>query len=335
MARTLQTLRQSDESRTGVEGLQAESRTPGAALRQEGEPTVAAPVEPDADLSEATEEIPYIEVGGKETPIEASPSVLAFSPRPAPKLQLHRPEREEPAPNGDASEVIVEEEVSVRFRPWPAGEPLPPPERRIAASVLAFHEPEHRTCIAYRQVGMAIENQLPAGRPQTLCFTSVSRETRASDLVLNLAIMHAYDQSLKHVIVDANIISARTTELLGFTGVQGLRDVLAGLCSLRQALVDTGVAGLQALPVGRPNPLAPIVAGNAMASVLRHLQARFDWVIIDAPPWDGRPDVTALGAACDAIYVVVRKQEAESDVVRTLLQLIPQQGGRLRGCVVV
>jgi len=78
-----------------------------------------------------------------------------------------------------------------------------------------------------------------------------------------------------------------------------------------------------ALTAGRENPLPCLVAGDAMLAVLRHLKASFDCVMIDAPAWDGRPDVTALGSACDAIYVVVSKGEADRETTRNLLQLIP------------
>ena len=70
-----------------------------------------------------------------------------------------------------------------------------------------------------------------------------------------------------------------------------------------------------------------------MRSVLRHLRDRFDLVLVDAAPWDGRPEVVTLGSFCDAVYLVLRQNDAETPLVQELRQLIPQQGSRLRGCI--
>jgi Mrp family chromosome partitioning ATPase len=70
-----------------------------------------------------------------------------------------------------------------------------------------------------------------------------------------------------------------------------------------------------------------------MRAVLGHLRGRFDLVLVDAMPWDGRPDVVALGACCDAVYLVVRQEDAPKPEVADLFQIIPQQGSRLCGCI--
>lgn len=310
------------------------------ALRRDGEPSrfkivkVAAPPVVSAETP-VEEEIPYIEVGGKDTPMEASPSVLACTPRPAPKLQLHRPEAvEAPAAEEPKAPPVIEAATTIiTFKPLTGEiEPLAPATERPAPELLAFHQPEHAVSQQYGQVAKAIDQQLPAGKSRVLLFTAAAGADTA-DVVLNLAIVQARQRPSRQVVVDAQLREARTTARLGLTGRAGLRDVLAGFCSLERALVDTGIESLVALTAGRENPLPCLVAGEAMLSVLRHLKSRFDCVMIDAPAWDGRPDVTALGSACDAIYVVVSKAEADCETTRNLLQLIPLQGGRLKGCV--
>lgn len=310
------------------------------ALRRDGEASrfkVVRAAAPSVVSTEAPiqEEIPFIEVGGKDTPMEASASVLACAPRPAPKLQLHRPEAiETPAAEEPKAPPVVETAATIiTFKPLAgAVEPLAPVSERLAPELLTFHQPDHAVSKQYGEVAKAIDQQLPAGKSRALLFTAAAGAD-TSDVVLNLAIVQARQRPSRQVVVDAHLREARTTARLGLSGRAGLRDVLTGLCSLERALVDTGIESLVALTAGRENPLPCLVAGDAMLSVLRHLKSRFDCVMIDAPAWDGRPDVTALGSACDAIYVVMSKAEADSETTRNLLQLIPLQGGRLRGCV--
>ena len=63
------------------------------------------------------------------------------------------------------------------------------------------------------------------------------------------------------------------------------------------------------------------------------LGERGDLVLGDGPSWDGRSEVVLLGTACDAVYLVLPDSEAESPEAEALCQLIPEQGGRLAGCI--
>jgi Mrp family chromosome partitioning ATPase len=323
------------------------------ALRRDDQPSrlklSAPPAAPEKAEVASEEEIPFIEVGGKNTPTEASASVLACAPRETPKLQLHRPEPVDPPAIEEAKKPEAKKPAGAELKTGPtpemattiitfkplagAAETLPPAKARLSPELLAFHQPDHAVTRQYEQVASAIGKQLSAGRSHVLLFTAASARTDSSNVVLNLSVVLGRQRSSRLVVVDAHPQQAQTSARLGLTGRPGLRDVLSGFCSLDRVLVDTGIASLTALAVGRDNPLPCLVAGDAMLAVLRHLKARFDCVMIDAPPWDGRPDVTALGTACDAIYVVLGKAEAESDATRNLLELIPQQGGCLRGCI--
>lgn len=319
MARTLQALRRD------VEPSRLQAAPPVAAPAAPASAPASAPVE---------EEIPFIEVGGKDTPIEASPSVMACTPAPAPRLQLHRPEAVEPlaAEAPKAPQVVDQPPIIVEFRPVIIEAPLAPARERVAPELLTFHQPDHAISRQYELVAKSIEQQQPGGKSRALFFTAAA-DADVSEVVLNLAVVQARSRTSRLIVVDAQLEEARTTARLGLSGRAGLRDVLGGFCSLERALIDTGIESLMVLTAGRENPLPCLVAGDAMLSVLRHLKAKFDCVMIDAPGWSGRPDVTALGAACDAIYVVVSKAEAESETTRSLLQLIPLQGGSLKGCV--
>jgi Mrp family chromosome partitioning ATPase len=339
MARTLQALRHQED--------------------HQRELPMAPPITPALNatpesLPEPVEEIPFIEVGGKNTPMEASASVLACSPRPAPKLQLHRPELVEPkATHEPVVKTVIETDIVpesgaeasadapieppatiIAFRPLTDSAPaMRPASERIAPELLTFHQPDHAVSRQYEQVAAALGQQANGGRSRVLFFTAPGLETDTSSTVLNLAVVEARKKASRLVVVDARLGDARTTARLGLTGRPGLRDVLGGFCSLQKALVETGIESLMALAAGRENPTPCLIAGDAMLSILRHLKSRFDCVMIDAPAWDGRPDVTALGAACDAVYVVMGKAEAESKTTRELLQLIPLQGGSLKGCI--
>jgi len=56
-------------------------------------------------------------------------------------------------------------------------------------------------------------------------------------------------------------------------------------------------------------------------------------VLVDGPRWDGRPEVVALGCACDAVCLCMPEAEQHRPETTDLLQIIPEQGAILCGCV--
>ncbi len=63
-----------------------------------------------------------------------------------------------------------------------------------------------------------------------------------------------------------------------------------------------------------------------MRSVSAICGGSFDLVAVDGPRWDGRPDIVAIGVACDAVYVATPETEAEMPQVDQLIQVISEQG---------
>ena len=78
----------------------------------------------------------------------------------------------------------------------------------------------------------------------------------------------------------------------------------------------------------------PRLLGDALRPVLRQLRERFELVLLDAPCWDGRPEMVALSSVCDLTYLVLPEAESETPDTEAWLRTLPQQGARLRGCIV-
>ena len=56
---------------------------------------------------------------------------------------------------------------------------------------------------------------------------------------------------------------------------------------------------------------------------------------MDLGCWDGRPETICLGVLGDAVYVVAPQNDEGSPEVVELMRLIPRQGGRLHGCILI
>lgn len=274
-------------------------------------------------------DIPFIEVGPHHW-LEASPGVLAAGnvakrnaaptrvtpAAPAVSLTVtgERAEAQKPAPR----------KVTLRELPAKAQ------TADFAPELVAFHAPRHPVSMQYREL---IQTMLHANEGQALLFTAARGEAGATTAILNLAISAA-QLGRSVVVVDANWSRPAVGSRLGIPESPGLRELLSGKVDLERALRKTPLSQLQAIAAGL-SPVGTVtrLPSERMHALLTRLRERYDVIFIDAPSWDGRPELVALGQSCDAVYLVLPEAEAESREAQSLCQLIPEQGAKLAGCV--
>jgi tyrosine-protein kinase Etk/Wzc len=225
---------------------------------------------------------------------------------------------------------------TIWFKPYPVPPPpLPHAEDRFTRDLVAFHRPDDPVSEEYRGLLKALLAQLPGTRGPVLLLTGAAQQIGTTTVSLNLAITAARAGKLRVAVVDADVRRPAVAKCLGLPLARGLHEVLAGFVSLQRAIRETGQPNLHALTAGEPGVGCARLAGEAMRAVLRHLRGQFDLTIVDGMPWDGRPDLVALGSSCDAVFLVVPQESAETAEVADLTEVIPQQGSALGGCILL
>jgi Mrp family chromosome partitioning ATPase len=318
MGRILEALKQAE----GIRGRPAgESEAVAAPGLSQLHAAMASQAEP--------EEVPFVEVGGPRAE-RANPSMA--QPRGlGPKETPPAPPMLPPVGTAETGPVAVTfQPITVEMPGWP------PAGGQLAPELVAFHHPEHAVSEHYRSLLAGLQAQLPSGRPQVLMATAARPELSSTDVVLNLAITLARQGQTRVAVLDANLRRPAVARRLGVPGSPGLQEVLAGTVSVQRATQETEQSNLRAVTAGEAAVHGHRhLAGDALRWILRHLRQRFHWVIVDAPHWDGRPEVVALGSACDAVYLMLTQAETQAPETAALIQMIAEQGGPLRGCIVV
>ncbi|MBY0527989.1 MAG: CpsD/CapB family tyrosine-protein kinase [Gemmataceae bacterium] len=288
---------------------------------------VPAP-EPDAVVAtETAEEVPYIEVGGPRTTVDASRAVLAC-PGPVAVAARRVPAEVKPPPV-----AVSTDSWTVQFQPWSreAG-PAAAPMRRIAPEVIAYHQPDHPVARQYRSLLTGLMGQLPSGWGQVLLFTSPAPWGGTTSVLLNLAITAARQEPRRVAVVDANLRRPALAERLGLGPAHGLCDVLAGSATLANTLQETAQKNLWALPAGRSAGSAVRLPLDWLLPTLRQLRQQFDLVFVDAAAWNEGSEVSALAATCDAVYMVMNHGK-ETPAPNDPLSLLRQPPTNLQGCI--
>jgi Mrp family chromosome partitioning ATPase len=314
-------------------------------------PRIISDVESELDLEieadvegEACEDIPFIEVGPHRS-MEASASVLASGPLPKtnlPKVDLDEPMLVPPANHGCDSrgtQVKAEEPQPVVFRPSSSKTLLRRRQSKLAAELIAFHDPDHAVSGQYHNLLTAMCqgcNGRGATAAQSLLFTSILADVPTTTVMLNLAITAARLGRRRIAVLDANLHKPGIAERLGLSEEIGLRQVLSGSAKVDEALQKTEQENLFALTTGAENLGGGMrFVAETLRSAVRQVRQRFDLVFVDGPIWDGKNEVTQAAVACDAVVLVLPQTEADSPRVEALFQELPDKGIRLAGCVIV
>jgi Mrp family chromosome partitioning ATPase len=291
-----------------------------------------APTEDAEPMLAATEEIPFIEVGPRRS-LEASPSVLAYPAAASGEGRGARGEKEEPSSLATRPSLLATAEPrSVQFRAAPSGAK----RSSLASELVAYHAANQSAAQQYRDVlGAVLKASAASSRPSALLFTSAAPRIGATTALLNVAITAASHLRQRIIVVDTNFRRPALAERLGLLLAPGLREAMAGAVALDEVIQTTEQTNLFAVTAGVRTVSGVRIVPESLRSLLRQLCQRYPLVFVDGPNWDGKSDVTALGSACDAVFLVVPETEAETSQTDGLIQLISTQGARLAGCILV
>jgi Mrp family chromosome partitioning ATPase len=286
------------------------------------------------EANSATAEVPYIEVGGPGRLLDASPMVLAAGGRrPSAWKQSSLPARPQSIPLPTACSTQMAGPLMITFRPVAPLAVIGPPQERFAAELITFHKPDHFVSEQYRSLLAGIAAQAPVGGAQVLLFTAATGRTGTTTVLLNLAVTIA-KQDKRVAVVDANWRRPAIAERLGLNPGPGLADVLRGAAPWSRTLRETGQTNLLALVGAEPNRVSETGPhGEALRGLLCRLRRHFEWILIDGASWDGGPEIAALSAACDAVFLVLRPTEVETTAVAELVRLLTHLGGYVGGYI--
>ena len=207
------------------------------------------------------------------------------------------------------------------------------PELGHGGSVLV-DEPHSLTAEAFRVLRTNLGFLDVDARPRSLLMTSALTAEGKSVTTTRLAMALAQTNT-RVLIVEADL---RRPSLLGYFGMRsngkGLTEVLAGRCSLEQAVRRHDATGVYLLPSGStpPNP-SELLSSETMGSVLRTLESRYDLVLIDAPPLLPVADAAAVASRASGVVLIVRAGSTKLEDLERCIVLLGSVGAKVFGSI--
>jgi polysaccharide biosynthesis transport protein len=195
-------------------------------------------------------------------------------------------------------------------------------------------DPRSPRAEAFRSLRTNLRFVDAANHPRSVVVTSSTQGEGKSTTVANLALALA-EVGSRVCLVDADLRRPRLLHYMGLEGSIGLTDVLIYRADLSEVLQPFGRTTLTVMGAGQipPNP-SELLGSQTMIETLRDLEARFDHVLIDAPPLLPVTDATILSTLVGGAIVVVGAGIATREQLRKALESIDAVRGRTLGIVI-
>jgi succinoglycan biosynthesis transport protein ExoP len=195
---------------------------------------------------------------------------------------------------------------------------LSPPDYLLAKPLSSFAESlrKLRASILFSKVGepvqvIAVTSSLP-GEGKTTTTFSLARTLATS--------------GAKVIVVDCDLRQSAISQFLKEPASVGLLEVLNGVSTLEQAVVDDE-SGAHILPLAK-SAYTPrdVLGSSAMHRLLQELRSRYEIVLLDTAPLLAIADTRILAPHADAVVMLVRWKKTPVKAVQSALGLL--QGTR-------
>ena len=184
---------------------------------------------------------------------------------------------------------------------------------------------------AYRMLRTSILLSTAGQPPKTLLISSGQSGDGKTTTVFNLALALTQLQA-EVVIVDCDMRRPSVHKLMQMGKTEGLSSYLTSGGDLNKYINKGPVPHLSILPCGfiPPNP-SELISSGKMKELLRLLEKRFDYVILDSPPLATVTDPIILSTLVDGVILIVKSGQSKGELVARVCQYLSTVGAKVLG----
>ncbi|MBN1504634.1 MAG: CpsD/CapB family tyrosine-protein kinase [Candidatus Eisenbacteria bacterium] len=189
----------------------------------------------------------------------------------------------------------------------------------------------------WRELGMMrnlVESHLPSKKSRSLLVTSTAAGEGVSSVTANFGKVLADDPSLNVLVVDANPGAPAQHEFFGIDNANGFVELARGVLKPDEAARATVRTNLSVIPSGAASGgMLQLAGAERVVGILAALQARFNYVLLDAPPVLSHPETAVLGSRVDGVLLVVRALNTRREVAARARDTLARSGCNVIGVV--
>jgi exopolysaccharide transport family protein len=201
-------------------------------------------------------------------------------------------------------------------------------------AMVAVARPTSEMGESYQSLRTSILLATPQHPPKVVLITSSLPQEGKTTTAINTALVLA-QKNKRVLLIDADLRRPAIHRHFGLELPRGLSSVLAGSCTLEDALLASPVSpNLIVLPAG-PVPPSPaeLLGSTAMHELIQHCREQFDHIVIDTPPVLSVTDAALLSIEADTCLIVVRAASTTKGALRRTCDKLRQVNARVMGAV--
>lgn len=169
---------------------------------------------------------------------------------------------------------------------------------------------------------------------KVILVTSAASNEGKTSLAVQLAVSLARASGRPTLLVDGDMRSPDIHQLLGLTLEPGLADVLAGECSVEDAVQSEYSDQLHVLAAGRIRTSPHRLVGNGtLRPMFAEFRKRYDYTVVDTPPLLAVSETLVLAKQADAALICAMRDTSRIDQVRRAYDRLVAASGRPVGVV--
>lgn len=188
-----------------------------------------------------------------------------------------------------------------------------------------------------RELGMlrnALEARLEKPTQRSLVFTSSMHGEGVTSMALGYSRLLVMHGSSRVLLVELNGRSPSLASRLALSGVEGVTHYFDGSRSLESLVQRPAGEGFDVIHVGKADPtLIQINLERALPRLIEEARARYDTVIIDAPPVVMCPETPPITPFTDGVVLVVLTGRTKRETVSRSVGQVRLFKGRVLGIV--
>lgn len=185
---------------------------------------------------------------------------------------------------------------------------------------------------AYKMIRTNIIFSIPDQKCKKILVTSALQGEAKSTTAVNVSIAFAQNQS-RILLVDCDLRLPTDAKKLNAQQSPGLTNLLVGMCTLDEAIQQLP-SGLDVLAAGDipPNP-SELLGSPRMEQIMKELESRYEYIILDTPPICAVADATILSKMASGVILVVRQGIATRENVNNALEKLKVANAKVLGIV--
>jgi tyrosine-protein kinase Etk/Wzc len=191
-----------------------------------------------------------------------------------------------------------------------------------ALPLLASIIPEDPAVESLRSFRAALQFAMPHFRNNIVMFAGPTRGIGKSFVSANFAAVMAASGK-RVLLIDADLRNGQLHHYFGVGRDRGLSRAILGKAAVDEVIHHDVVDNLDFIPTGElpPNRSEFLLHSN-FGSLLRHVGAAYDMVLLDPPPLLAIADALIIGAHAGAVFIIARSgQTNESEINESIKRL--------------